>query len=305
MVTAEEVYNNELRKFCGLFGFTPMEKYLRIKQIPKDVVFMYSLLSTNGFYKDVLSKEGSFDMRDAKKIRKLREIAKGHIKSLVGGTGELNWQRDKHEVIYQILQVMTKDQAIKIFWHPEFISDDELREAMPAAWRSYIPAYVPVLKFIAFIKFIYPEWIELVKRCRKICLEHKELKKTGYSHLPWHWKGKIDDEQHAAIIHESIHCILRNRGVDKVFDHDAYREGIDVFFHRKSGLFLGYYNKHFWSGRDIKNYWQASEFFWKELENIKNPKEIPKILLNPNDVRVRRIAANIRAAWPSSKDFHA
>ena len=125
--------------------------------------------------------------------------------------------------------------------------------------------------------------------------------------MPWYWSGKINKDQHAAIIHESIHCILTNSGVDKVFDHDAYREGIDVFFHRKSSLFLGYYNKHFWSGRDIKNYWQASEFFWKEFENIENEndfKTIPKILLNPNDERVRRIIEKIKSTWPSSRDFH-
>ncbi len=298
MVTGQEVYSHELEYFCRLFGFD-LKKDLPIEQIKKEIVFMHGILSRNSFYHDILAKEGCFDIEDVEKVKKLIAKAEKYFDKTSGGSGLLNWQEDKHEIIFQAIPRMTKNQARHLFWYPKWTDEEKLKKALYPDWRPYVPKFVPILKFIAFVRFIYPKWFKLIKECRKICKEHQTSReKGGRSVLPWYWnwKDKVTDKEHAAIIHESIHCILDNNNIGRSDSSDAFREGVDVFFHRKSGLYMGYYNKHFFSKGGIKEYWRWSEVLWKEFEDITDKREfktIPAILLNQDHEITLRVVRNL------------
>jgi hypothetical protein len=304
MVTGKQALE-EVEGLCRKFGFAFSRSW--IKEEKKEVVMMHAMLSTNAFYRDILKKEGSFDLKNSKKVNRLRRKAKTFIKRSSGGSGVLNWG-ELHEKEYEILKALTEEHARTLLWHPKYANEAELRKALPGAWLPYItPKYIPVFKFLAFIKFIYPEWVPLVEECRRACLEHEKLRKAHDFHiLPWHWGfGEIDENQHASIIHEAIHTILENNKVP-VFDHNAYTEGIDVFFHRISGLFLGHYEaKHWWS-KGPRHYWRASEVFYGEFKDLveqKRFKEIADALKDPKNARTRKVLEKIREGL-TSEHFH-
>ena len=304
MATAEQIKDREIRGFCSTFGFNFEADFnSKTKPVPREVVFMHAILSTNSFY-PFLQKFGPINLSDHRKLEGIKKFASQFISRLSGGSGELNWQEDKHELIYKILHSMNQEQGKLILLYPQV--DQKEMAAHIGDLSKYIPGHIPYLKLIAFIKFIHPEWMRIVEECRAICKQHEELKKEEARYLPWYWGGAVDAKQHAAIIHESIHCILMNSRTDRVLDTDAYREGMDVFFHRKSGLPLGYYQKNIFSSGDLKKYWEASEIFYKEFSDIKNKsmfQQIPAILRNRNDPRTGRICQAMLAKFGREK-FH-
>ena len=160
--------------------------------------------------------------------------------------------------------------------------------------------------------------MELVDKCRNTCLEfqvlEKKLEKDKHL-LPWHWAGEIKNEDHDTLIHEAIHNIMLNSGVNYTFEeiegtgHNAWNEGIDVFFHRRSGLYLGGFKSSWtWGFRRSKwglsAYWAASQIFWDELKNVPN-NQLRKVLGNKENEKTKRIVDKIKEIWPKSDQFHS
>ena len=305
MVTAEEVEKELRNKFCPMFGFSSSD--LIIKKERKEIVLMHGLLSVgqNVFYQTFLQK--SFWLKNKRKVEKLKKKAQNFFLETKGGSGFLDWRSDWHDLVYKALKAITKEQAEALFLYPKYADENRLKEIMPA-FASYIPQFIPMLKFLGFVKVIYPEWEKTIDECRETCLTHKKYQ--GGKLLPWYWTGEIDKYDHAAIIHESIHNILHNSGTDKAFEHNAWNEGIDVFFHRRSRLYLGYYKLRlrdrlpFFARNDIISYWMASQIFWEELKDVSNS-QLKNKLSTPIDPKVQKITQRIKEIWPNSSDFHS
>ena len=301
MVTAEEVYDNELKFFCQKFGFS-FSNHLVRKVAKKEVVLMHAIVSVpDYFYKKYLKK--SYSLEDARKI--LLPKTKNHLDHVSGGSGILNWT-EWHDLVYQAFRSLSSDQADAILRFPDLMNIVELKNKLGKLGR-YVPEYINVLKIIAYMKYVNVDWAGYFEELKITCEDFKKFESSKSKILPWFWHGKIDSSQHAAILHESIHNILENSGINSTFDHNAWREGVDVFLHRRSSLHLGYYRKKFWYQlfkKDLINYWNASEIFWDVLKDVEDLK-LRGILSSANNEKTKMIISQIKNIWPHSSKFHS
>lgn len=318
MVTGQYVREVELRKFCNMFGFD-FEKHLRFRRLDKTVGIMHGLISNNpnGFYEVFLKNKSFWFKEDPGKrakeaiISELRKMPGDFISHTSGGSGMLNWG-EMQEKAYGAYYSISEGLAVKLFAYPKYA---DIREVQAAAGSlaAYIPKYIPMLKFLAFIKFIYPEWKKYLDECRRLCQEMEWQSNTQkFRELSWHWEeGEVSDRDHAVIIHECIHNILNNSRVAPIEERigNAWNEGIDVFFHRLSGLHMGFYKKGFLK-RYPRNYWQASEIFKKAFEDYEKINGhiaytiIPEILQKKEQPLTASIIGKLNKKWPDNS-FHS
>jgi hypothetical protein len=310
MVTAEEVYNRELRSFCDKFGFD-FGKDLIIDKVDREVVLFHPLPTGGGgkFYDLYLKDAIWLREKPTEEMNRLSREASNALEKFAGGSGVLNWD-EVHDIVYHhLFKPMTFKQAQIVLGYPDN-SIEDVKSAFPGL-EKYLPKYIKVFRFIAFIKFIHTPWADLFDKLKEKCEEHNRfLSSTGRSYLPWHWYGEVNDDDHAVIIHESIHNIIMNSGVEKTFEritgkgHNAWNEGIDVFFHRRSGLFLGFYGdlREYIRDAVVRDYFIASNIFWVELSGV-NDADLRTVLSDPNDPKTKRVVERILKTWPDQDKF--
>ncbi|MBT3324262.1 hypothetical protein HN681_04670 [archaeon] len=310
MVTADEALG-EIKDLCNMFGFD-FSRHFMAENIKREISFMISNLCVNTLCSAlkkgwIFRKDICFNLEDKKSIEYLSNRVRKYFNKLEGGGGFFEWydEHDKLELKYKLMNSMTLEQAKKVFLYPESISEQEVISAFPK-WVSdaFYHDFINIVKNIAIISYLCPEFKQIVEEARKVAIAHS---KKDTKVLPWIWYGNLTSDQHAGLIHESLHNILTNSGVDdrSIKAKDAYSEGIAVFFHRKSGLFLGYYQKGLFSDKMIKKYWDSSEIFWQEFEDIQRDKffTIPTRLKNKNDEKTRKIIDRLNNQFSGS--FHA